>query len=87
MLGLVGDTLMRPRLDPQEFDKARELAVQSIAAAKDSDPRALIGDYGDAWLFGGHPYGRPAGGDRASLESIRSTTSSVTTPSRWAAIA
>jgi len=71
MLGLLGDMLMRPRLDPAEFDKARELAVQSIAAAKDSDPSALIGDYGAAWLFGQHAYGRPDGGDPASLEGIR----------------
>ena len=71
MLGLVGDMLVRPRLDTAEFDKARELAVQSIAAAKDSDPSALLGDYGAAWLFGAHIYGRPDGGDPASLESIR----------------
>ena len=71
MLGLLGDMLMRPQLDPAEFDKARELAVQSIAAAKDSDPSALIGDYGAAWLFGQHAYGRPDGGDPASLEAIR----------------
>ena len=51
MVELVADALLRPRLDPQEFSKARTLAVQSIAAAKDADPRQLIGIYGDAWLF------------------------------------
>jgi len=71
VLGLLGDMLMRPQLDSAEFDKARELAVQSIAAAKDSDPSALIGDYGVAWLFGEHAYARPDGGDPASLEAIR----------------
>jgi predicted Zn-dependent peptidase len=70
MVGLVADMLMRPRLDAAEFGKARELAVQSIAAAKDGDPSALIGDYGVAWLFDGHPYGRPANGEPATLESI-----------------
>ena len=54
----------------QEFTKARTLAVQSIAAAKDADPRELIGIYGDAWLFRGHPYGRPTEGSEKSLESI-----------------
>ena len=54
----------------QEFAKARTLAVQSIAAAKDADPRQLIGIYGDAWLFRGHPYGRPTEGSEKSLESI-----------------
>jgi predicted Zn-dependent peptidase len=71
VLGLLGDMLMRPQLDSAEFDKARELAVQSIAAAKDSDPSALIGDYGVAWLFGEHAHARPDGGDPASLEAIR----------------
>jgi predicted Zn-dependent peptidase len=71
MLELVADALQRPRLDPAEFDKARTLAVQSIAAAKDSDPRALMSSYGDAWLFQGHPYGRPVGGSEATLAAIQ----------------
>jgi predicted Zn-dependent peptidase len=71
MLGLVADMLLRPTLDAAEFDKARELAVQSIAAAKDSDPSALIGEYGAAWLFDRHPYGRPAGGEPSTLQAIR----------------
>ena len=70
MVELVADALLRPRLDAQEFAKARTLAVQSIAAAKDADPRELIGIYGDAWLFRGHPYGRPTEGSEKSLESI-----------------
>jgi zinc protease len=71
MLELVADMLQRPRLDVAEFDKARTLAVQSIVAAKDSDPRGLMGSYGDAWLFKGHPYGRPVGGSEASLAAVR----------------
>ena len=70
MLELVADALQRPRLDAAEFDKARTLAVQSIVAAKDSDPRALMSSYGDAWLFRGHPYGRPVGGSEASLTAV-----------------
>jgi predicted Zn-dependent peptidase len=70
MLELVADVLQRPRLDPAEFDKARTLAVQSIVAAKDSDPRALMSSYGDAWLFRGHPYGRAVGGSEASLAAV-----------------
>jgi predicted Zn-dependent peptidase len=70
MLELVGDVLQRPRLAPEEFAKVRSLAVQSIAAAKDSDPRALIGEYGDAWLFHGHPYGRPVGGSESTLANV-----------------
>jgi predicted Zn-dependent peptidase len=70
MLELASDALERPRLDPAEFEKSRTLAVQSIAAAKDSDPRALIGSYGDAWLFRDHPYGRVVGGSEATLSSV-----------------
>jgi len=71
MLELVADALQRPRLDAAEFEKARRLAVQSIVAAKDSDPRALMSSYGDAWLFRGHPYGRSVGGGEASLAAVK----------------
>jgi zinc protease len=70
MIELASDVLLRPGLAPAEFDKARTLAIQSIAAAKDSDPRALLGEYGDAWLFRGHPYGRPVDGDEQSLAAV-----------------
>jgi len=70
VMGLLADALQRPRLEAAEFDKVRTRAIQSIAAAKDSDPRALVGEYGDAWLFHGHPYGRPTAGDEASLAAV-----------------
>lgn len=70
MIELVGDALMRPRLEAAEFEKVRMRAIQSIAATKDSDPSGLIGEYGDAWLFRGHPYGRPAAGDERSLADV-----------------
>ena len=71
MLELVADMLQRPRLEPDAFEKARTLGVQSIVAAKDADPRALMGSYGDAWLLRDHPYGRPVGGSEATLANIR----------------
>ncbi|MFT4256136.1 MAG: pitrilysin family protein [Pseudoxanthomonas sp.] len=70
MLSLLGDALLRPTLDAGEFDKSRKRAIDGIATAKDSDPRALLGSYVDAWLFRGHPYGRPADGDETSLRAI-----------------
>jgi zinc protease len=70
MIELASDALLRPRLTAAEFDKVRERAIQSIAAAKDADPRALVGEYGDAWLFRGHPYGRPVGGSEESLATV-----------------
>ena len=70
MIELVSDALLRPRLDPGEFEKARTLAIQSIAAAKDADPYPLLGDYGDAWLFRSHPYGRSVDGGEQSLAAV-----------------
>ncbi len=70
MIDLASDALLRPRLAPAEFEKERALSIQSIAAAKDSDPRALVGDYGDAWLFRGQPYGRPVSGSEESLATV-----------------
>jgi predicted Zn-dependent peptidase len=70
MIELASDALLRPKLSAAEFDKVRERAIQSIAAAKDGDPRALVGEYGDAWLFRGHPYGRPVGGSEESLAAV-----------------
>jgi zinc protease len=70
MIALVSDALLRPQFAPDEFAKARTLAIQDIAAAKDSDPRALIAEYGDAWLFHGHPYGRAADGTESTLAAV-----------------
>lgn len=70
VFGLLADALQRPRLESAEFDKVRMRSIQSIAAAKDSDPRALIGEYGNAWLFRDHPYGRAVGGSEESLAAI-----------------
>lgn len=70
MLSLLGDALLRPRLDAAEFDKLRKRSIDALVAAKDSDPSGLLGTYADAWLFRGHPYGRPADGDETSLAAI-----------------
>ena len=70
MIELVADALMRPRLDAQEFSSYRDREIEFIKSAKDSDPSQLIGIYGRAALFGGHPYGRPQGGSERSLASI-----------------
>ena len=70
MLSLLADALLLPAMAPAEFDKLRKRAIDGIAAAKDADPRQLIGLYANGWLFRGHPYGRPTGGDETSLARI-----------------
>lgn len=67
MVELVADLLRRPRLQRAEFDKLRERHINLLRAAKDSSVLSLLDDYGNAFLFGDHPYGRPVGGSEASL--------------------
>lgn len=70
MVELLADMLLRPRFDPQELDKVKSRAIELIRAAKDSDPRGLMRLYGNAFLFGDHPYARSVGGDEASLATL-----------------
>lgn len=70
MLDLISDALLRPKLPQDEFVKLRARAIDSIAAAKDSGGRGLIGAYAQAWIFRDHPYGRPVEGDERSLVAI-----------------
>ncbi len=70
MLSLLADAMLRPKMDPAEFDKLRKRAIDGIANAKDSDPRQLIGVYTSGWLFRDHPYGRSTGGDETSLATV-----------------
>jgi zinc protease len=70
MLELLGDAVLRPRFEPEEFDKLRERRIEEIKAAKDSSPQALLGNYGRALLFGSHPYGNAVSGSEASLARL-----------------
>jgi len=70
MVELLGDMLLRPALDAGEFGKLRERRVNFIRAAKDTNLHALLPVYAHAFLFSGHPYGRPVGGSEASLGGI-----------------
>jgi zinc protease len=71
MVELLSDLLMRPRFEAGEFDKMRDRMVSELAAAKDGDPRFLIGTYFHAFHFSGHPYGRPVEGSEASLPTLK----------------
>jgi predicted Zn-dependent peptidase len=70
MIELVADMLMRPMLADEEFEKERDRGISLILAAKDGDPAALVGSYANAFIFGDHPYGNPAGGSESSLAAI-----------------
>lgn len=68
-LGLVSDILMHPTFPEEEFKKVVDLHVDELAEAKDN-PRSVIGQYFNGFLFQGHPFGRPQGGTEKSLPSI-----------------
>jgi len=70
VIELLVDMLRAPSLDRAEFSKLRDRQIDLLAAAKDSDLRPLTSIYGNAYLFGDHPYGTPVGGNEASLASI-----------------
>jgi predicted Zn-dependent peptidase len=70
MIELVSDLLQRPTLDADEFTKVRDRSINLIKAAKGSDPGQLLPYYGNAFLFGAHPYGNPIDGSETTLASI-----------------
>ncbi len=70
MVELLSDMLLRPSLDEAELDKLRERSINFIRAAKDTNLNALLPIYGQAFLFGEHPYGNPVSGSETSLAEI-----------------
>ena len=70
MIELVADMLLRPAIDEAEFDKLQQRSIALIQAARDGSPADLLSSYGNAFIFGEHPYGSPRGGSEASLAAI-----------------
>lgn len=70
MIELVADMVMRPTLSEEQFRKEQQRSIALLQAAKGSNPRALVGSYANAFLFGDHPYGNPPYGSEASLAGI-----------------
>ena len=69
-LGLFSDAVLHPTFPQEEVDKLLAQSVDAVRGAKD-DPQQVLGLYYDGYLYGTHPYGRPAGGDEASLQRIK----------------
>ncbi|HXH28567.1 MAG TPA: pitrilysin family protein, partial [Candidatus Polarisedimenticolia bacterium] len=66
---LMADMLQHPAFKAEEFDKERALVLADLVGRLD-DPEALAGQAFDAWLFGSHPYGRPADGWQKSVSAL-----------------
>jgi zinc protease len=69
-LALFSDVLLHPTFPQEEVEKLLAQSVDAVRGAKD-DPQQVLGLYYDGYLYGTHPYGRPAGGDEASLQRIK----------------
>jgi zinc protease len=70
MVELLADMLLRPGLEEAELEKLRERSINFIRAAKDTNLNALLPIYGQAFLFGEHPYGNPVSGSETTLAGI-----------------
>jgi predicted Zn-dependent peptidase len=70
MVELLVDMLQTPHLRSTETRKLRDRRIDLLRAAKDNDPRRLTEIYGNAFLFGDHPYATPIDGDEESLARI-----------------
>jgi zinc protease len=70
LLELLADALLHPHFEAAELDKVRARRIESIRAAKDSEPQSLLDTYGRGLLFGAHPFARPGGGSETSLAAI-----------------
>lgn len=68
-LDLLSDVLLNPTFPPAEVDKLLKQRLDGLKQAKDQ-PQAVIQRYFERYLYGAHPYGRPAGGDENSLRRI-----------------
>ncbi len=68
-LDLFLDAVAHPTFPQDEADKFLAQALDGVRAEKD-DPRSVLIPYYYGYLYGSHPYGRPAGGDEVSLKQI-----------------
>jgi zinc protease len=69
-LELFSDALLHPTFPQAETEKLLAQAIDGVRGAKD-DPQQVWGSYYYGYLYGTHPYGRPAGGDEVSLQRIK----------------
>ena len=69
VLDLVAEILRHPTFPADEFEKLKAQTIDGIVSEKD-DPGSVLGEYGYAFLFGGHPYARPVGGDEETNRAI-----------------
>jgi len=68
-MGVLSDVVLHPAFPEDEVKKKIAQEQDSIRAAKD-EPGQVLQLYFMKFLYGDHPYGRPANGDERSLANI-----------------
>ncbi|HXE81030.1 MAG TPA: pitrilysin family protein [Vicinamibacterales bacterium] len=69
-LGLLGDIVIRPRFEPHEFQRVRQLRMSRLRQLRDLAP--AVADRAFASLvYAGHPYGHLAIGTERALEQLQ----------------
>jgi predicted Zn-dependent peptidase len=68
-LDLLADVALNPTFPQEEVTKMLKQRIDGIKAEKDQ-ASGVIETYFNHYLYGNHPYGRPAGGDEKSLAAI-----------------
>lgn len=71
-LDLLSDALLNPTFPQDEVVKLQKQRIDEVKAEKD-EAYGVIGSYYNSFLFGTHPYARPAGGHEKSLAAITRT--------------
>jgi predicted Zn-dependent peptidase len=66
---LLTDFTARPRIDPEELEKERQVVIQEIARSHDQ-PSSYADELIDRATFGEHPLGRPTLGTEECLRSL-----------------
>ncbi|HXN22272.1 MAG TPA: pitrilysin family protein [Candidatus Dormibacteraeota bacterium] len=69
-LDLLTDALLYPVFPQDEVTKILRQDIDGVRAEKD-EARSVLNTYFNTYLYAGHPYGRPSGGDETSLAAIQ----------------
>ncbi|HEY0249253.1 MAG TPA: pitrilysin family protein [Gryllotalpicola sp.] len=65
---VIGDMLTSSLIDPDEFDNERQVILEELAMAED-DPADVASERLYEAVLGGHPLGRPIGGDPQTIRA------------------
>jgi zinc protease len=69
VLPILKEIILSPSFDNKEFDKHKKRLLLELEQNKEQ-PRSVIQDYYEKFLFGAHPYGNPISGFRSSVKAL-----------------